>query len=261
MPPCLARVSKVWLKFGDGKHRFLTENICGHICDSTEQRCADCLKPKQIKTQDCRTFDHGLLNGDFTKESHMFDSPWFHMALEKYGPPKANDLQLAMEIQQKARAAASLTAVIVSKPVAPSSSTVEKPKKQKEEKQANETKDTKAPKVKKTATPTEKKPRGKKSTLKDVETVSIPVEENRNVIEVISKADVLIESQEEPQRILNVIRVILRPFQHKGVQYWRDGERDKVYKRASNGKRGAYVGRWDNDIQQIHHDAPDSDDE
>lgn len=258
MPPCLARFSKVWVKFGDGKHRFLQEDMCGKVCDAGMQRCPDCSKAKQTKTQDVRTFDHGLINGDFTKESHMFDSPWFHTALEKYGAPKPEDLQLAMEIQRKARAATGVAATVVvevAAPVpvaAPIAAPVELPPVKLKKTRAKKEPTEKKP-------PVEKKPRAKKVTKK--EDIIVPPENPVKAVEVIPPTAAFVETTDDPIQVSDVIRVVLRPFTYNSVRYWRDSERDKVYKRTPEGKRGAYIGRWDSDAQEINKDSPDSDEE
>jgi len=66
--------------------------------------------------------------------------------------------------------------------------------------------------------------------------------------------DSFVESMDEPLEVQDVIQIVLKPFMN---QYWRDEERDKVYKNM-NGKKGAYVGRWDS--EKIV-DCPDSDEE
>jgi hypothetical protein len=265
MPPCLARFSKVWLKFGDGKHRFLTEDICGYVCEEGEQRCKSCLAAKQAKTQDVRTFNHGLLNEDFTKESHMFDSPWFHAAIEKYGEPKAEDLKLAMETQRKARGAASISVSIqtapveIPKPVAvepPMEAVAIAPVKLKAPK-AKADKKPAADKKPKAAADGVKKPRAKKVTTLEV----APEASTPKAVEIIPGTVALVESSDEPLQVKDVIKVVLRPFTHGNAKYWRDEKRDKVYKRTPEGKRGVYVGRWDSDLQEINKDAPDSDEE
>ena len=263
MPPCLARFSKVWLRLGDGKHRFLTEDLCGHVCEVGQTRCSSCLAKKQIKTQDARTFDHGLINGDFTKESHMFDSPWFHAAIEKYGAPKAEDLQLAMETQRKARAAVGVSVSVQVEPtpaltppaapvqIAPVKLKKTTTKKPAEKKAAAEKK---PPAEKKGAA--DKKPRAKKQ-----EVIVVPATPTVKAVEVIPPTATHVETTDEPLQVSDVIQVILRPFTHNSVRFWRDGLRDKVYKRMPDGKRGPYTGRWDSETQEINKEAPDSDEE
>ena len=68
--------------------------------------------------------------------------------------------------------------------------------------------------------------------------------------------DKMVESMDEPIQVESVLRVTLRPFTHNGVSYVRDSDREKIYKRLSNGKI-EYIGRWDG--ESIHKDILDSD--
>jgi hypothetical protein len=93
-------------RFGDGKHRFYFETVCGaKITDATSNLCSACLQLNvQTKTQDVRTFPHGLVSGPYTKESHIFDSPWYLENVKTYGAPLPSSIELAMKSQSNARA-------------------------------------------------------------------------------------------------------------------------------------------------------------
>jgi hypothetical protein len=69
----------------------------------------------------------------------------------------------------------------------------------------------------------------------------------------------LAESMDTPLEIKEVIRVILRPFEHDDTTYWRDTSREKLYKRTAKNTMGEYIGRWDSITKTIVRDAPDSD--
>ena len=56
----------------------------------------------------------------------------------------------------------------------------------------------------------------------------------------------MIETMDEPLEVKEVITVVLRPFTYGSNIYWRDEEREKIYMNM-NGKKGAYVGRWNSD--------------
>lgn len=277
---CLARYSTIWLKFGDGKHRFLLEDMCGKACEEGENVCEACSRPKQRKTQDVRTFDHGLLTGFYTPESHMFDSPWFHSALEKYGEPKAEDLEKAMETQRKARG--KVKGLLDTPGLATVSSSIDKTPEVIPETNQKPKPDTK-PKAKRTSTkqqesenqsitpetnhePKEAPKKERKKPVRQPKTAvvaniqPIPVVENTpKAVETIPVSSSLIETTDEPLQVMDVIQIVLKPFTHNKTQYWRETESDKVYKRMPNGKRGAYVGRWDGETQELVKDAPDSD--
>lgn len=61
--------------------------------------------------------------------------------------------------------------------------------------------------------------------------------------------DKMVESMDEPIQVESVLRITLRPFIHNGVSYWRDSDREKIYKRLSSG-RIEYIGRWDGETIQ-----------
>ena len=94
------------MRFGDGKHRFYLESVCGSsISDPTSNLCAHCTGVvQQTKTQDVGTFPHGLVTGPYTKESHLYDSPWYLAKVGTYGTPSSTDIELAKMAQAKARA-------------------------------------------------------------------------------------------------------------------------------------------------------------
>ena len=68
--------------------------------------------------------------------------------------------------------------------------------------------------------------------------------------------DKMVESMDEPIQVESVLRITLRPFTHNDVAYWRDSDREKIYKRLPNGKID-YIGRWDGEA--IQKGVPDSD--
>jgi hypothetical protein len=105
----------------------------------------------------------------------------------------------------------------------------------------------------KETTPKTPKPRAPRK-LKTVET---PVE---TPVETVPETATHAETMDEPISVSEVIKVILKPFTHKSVDYWRDYETEKLYKRLAKGK-GPYVGRWDSELEQINTEAPDSDGE
>lgn len=236
--PCLARYTTVKdkLYFGDGKHRFYMERCCGA---PTEGTCPKCLVKNQIKVQDCRTFDHGVVDGPYPAKSQLYDSPYYHAGVAKYGAPNATDLEKAIEAQRMARGG--------KKPVesAPEPNQVEAKKKMVADK----------PKPKKEKTEGEK-PKPKSRAKKEVVPVLVPpVEEAKPLVKL---PDAPMESMDDPLPVTEVIKVVLKPFTIGQTTYWRDGEREKLYKKEG-GKKGPYVGRWDHFTQSIIRDAPDSD--
>ena len=54
--------------------------------------------------------------------------------------------------------------------------------------------------------------------------------------------------------------ISLVPFEVNETNYFRDRKKDKLYKNTK-GSIGHYVGRWDPDMESIHTEVPDSDEE
>jgi hypothetical protein len=232
--PCLARITDETLKlpFGDEKHYFYMENVCGNGCDT--DLCNKCISKSTTNVQGSRKFDHGLVNGVYTSVTHIFDSPWYLKKVGTYGQPSKEILEQAMEAQKKARDGKKVSAMHSSS----SSSSLS------------------------SASASTKKPAPRKKAVAQVTSVasSNVVEQlNHPVIQKLSSDTKQIESTDEPIRLEGVTRVVIRPFTHNDVTYWRDSEREKVYRRMKDGRRGEYLGRWNSRLEQIVKDAPDSD--
>ena len=226
--PCISRITSESLKvhFGDEKHWFYLESACGDGCE--DRICSKCLVKTKTNVQGSRKFDHGCVDGPYTVASHIFDSPWYHKALKTYGAPKEDILLKAMETQKKARGG---------KKIAEPKETTPKDTKPKE------------------AKPKDIKP--KSSRKLKVKAVETPLE---TPVETVPETATHAETMDEPISVLEVIKVILKPFTHKSVDYWRDYETEKLYKRLAKGK-GPYVGRWDSELERVDTEAPDSDGE
>jgi len=246
------------VKFGDGKHRFYLESVCAAAIDQGQRLCNECLnKVAQTKTQDSHTFPHGLVSGSYTKESHMYDSDWYKAKVATYGAPADAILEVAMQAQGLARAGKGIrkpedvtVAVAVAATPAVAVAVVAEPAKKRGRK----------PSEKKETEKKESKPRAPKRAIKALP-IPEPVAQLTNILVPIQQVPLHapVETMDEPIPVSDIIQVILRPFSHNNVRYWRDGERDKVYKRTADGKRGPYVGRWCSQTQSIVSDAPDSD--
>jgi hypothetical protein len=101
---CKKRITNqdLLIRFGDGRHRFYIESVCANPTDS--DLCNYCANlHSQLKTQDVKTFPHGLVTNEYPIESHIFDSPWYHSKVKAYGEPSKEDIVLAMEAQHCAR--------------------------------------------------------------------------------------------------------------------------------------------------------------
>lgn len=269
---CKKRITNQTLlvRFKDGKHRFYLEAVCGEPA-SNGVLCSSCytLKP-QTKTQDVKTFDHGIVGEEYPPTSHIFESPWYTAKVKAYGPPSNEELELAMEARKRAtagtktKAMKDLVAALaktspVQKPVEPVQKvdslqlppvmTPEKTKR--EESTQNES-------TKKSTKP--RAPRKKKDTDQPTNLEVHPeVKVQSNVITTIPETITMAETMDEPIKVNQVLRIILKNFTHNDVSYWRDSEREKLYKKTKDGKKGEYIGRWDSVEHKIVKEAPDSD--
>lgn len=251
---CKKRITnkELQVRFADGKHRFYLESVCGDPV-VTGNLCKYCYSLlAQTKTQDVRTFPHGLVNGKYTDESHIYDSPWYHKKAEAYGPPSSEVIEIAMEAQKKARAGIRIKTL---KDVFTQIASTE----EKETPNSNENSAEKVPvaenkkrvsKPKKTENTTENKTAEETVTLKHIQ-----------VVEVIPKMTEFVESMNDTVVIDKVVKVYLKPFTVGSTKYYRDAEREKLYSITPQQKVGKYVGRWDSEEKRIIKDAPDSDED
>lgn len=261
------------VRFGDGKHRFYLESVCAEPVFEGNL-CRYCLNvTAQTRTQDVKTFPHGLVGCEYPEVSHIFDSPWYHKKVKAYGEPSKADVELAMEAQTKARAGtktksvAELTGAKASDVSLTDTATVPVPTQEAVVEKAIVNEPVKEKKARgrkpKAATEEEKpkKPRAKKAAAAAIlEEKSEPLIENAaNVVATIPPTVTHVESMDDPIVVREIINVCLKPFSHDGSSFWRDQEREKLYKRSKDGKKGEYVGRWDSAGQRIVRDAPDSD--
>jgi len=253
------------VRFGDGKHRFYLETVCGTsikegtLCDYCKTLVV------QTKTQDSGTFPHGLVTGPYTKESHIYDSPWYHSKVGTYGTPTVIDLELAKKAQMIAKTGkkirtipalqadvgnplvATLPTPDVSNPVVPvdilqnTTPVKEIVVAKKEKKGSRKKKDAVLP-----------------STIVETSVLTQLGAVHETVLTSLPKEG-MIESMDTPLEVKTVIKVMLRPFSHGTGTYWRDSGLEKLYKRKSDGSLGEYIGRWDSSSETIVKDVPDSD--
>jgi len=269
------------VRFGDGKHRFYLESVCGLPTLEGMALCEHCrvIQP-QTKTQDVGTFPHGLVSGQYTKESHIYDSPWYLAKVRTYGTPSSTDLELAKMAQTKARAGqktktleslrandtsgsagvASVCIPSTNSPVLPNPNLLG----------TIDASNSPATDVPTNPVGKEKKKRASASSKKKV---SLPVQQDlqsslltqlgavHETVLTSLPAEGMAETMDTPLEVKTVVRIVLRPFTHNDTVYWRDSTLEKVYKRKTDGSLGVYVGRYDSEQDRIVTDAPDSDDE
>lgn len=273
---CKKRITNqsLLVRFKDGKHRFYLEAVCGEPVSNGVVCNSCCTLKSQTKTQDVKTFDHGLVGEEYSPNSHIFDSPWYIAKVKAYGPPSNEELELAMEAKKRAsagiktKAMKDLVAALaksspIQKPIMPIQQVdpIELPSMQ--ESAVKDDKKKSKPKSKKSNDPIKSRvPRKKKESLPSTN-VELQLKENvqENIITKIPPSAKMIETMDEPIKIKQIIKIVLKNFIYNDVTYWRDSERDKLYKKTKDGKKGEYIGYWDSAGQRIVKEAPDSDDE
>ena len=189
-------------------------------CSNTVTSGALCLKCSTRNTtcaQSSKSFNHGSMDEPIPEKSHIFDGSWYKKAMKSYGEPSEDNLKKAVEAKNKARG--DIDSLV--------------------EYLGNMTLE---PVAKKKRVVRVKKP-----------VVGLGVE-STGVITTIP-VDSIVESTDEPLEVQEVIYIVLKPFMND--LYWRDEDRDKIYKN-DGGKKGAYVGRWDS--EKIV-ECPDSDED
>jgi hypothetical protein len=277
------------MRFGDGKHRFYLESVCGSsISDPTSNLCAHCTGVvQQTKTQDVGTFPHGLVTGPYTKESHLYDSPWYLAKVAAYGVPSSNDLEMAKKAQEVAKTGKKIKTIecIVKYessgncgssgntaiPLPTSSNPVLSLESSKLLKVSVATTTTVQEKpIKKKAAPKKKViiiPDVKSDTTSSVLAQLGAIHETivRSIPDTPDTPKIQVETMDTPLEVKTVVRVSLRLFTHStangSATYWRDESLEKLYKRKSDGGLGLYIGRWDSKQETIIEDAPDSDED
>jgi len=268
------------VRFGDGKHRFYLESVCGSSTKDGEVVCDHCRTlPIQTKTQDVGTFPHGLVSGSYTKESHIYDSPWYLAKVGTYGIPSSTDIELAKMAQARARAGKKTRTLeslrandtpgdtpVATTGIPSTSSPVLSNETVHVSTNTSDTSANAAPTKtieKKKRAISKKKPVVLPSMEVDLQQQSILTQlgaVHETVITTVP-TEGMAETMDTPLEVSSVVRIVLRPFVHGQGIYWRDGTTEKVYKRKSDGGLGDYIGRWDSEQEILVHDAPDSDDE
>jgi len=260
---CIARITDdaYTQKFGNGRNNFYIELRCHGTCIRGLDVCLRCAeKSETCKNQMSRKYPHGNVNEPIPEASHIFGGKWYEEHVVKYGKPSEDVLQFALEHQRKARDGFPPLppVVLTTVPSAPSPATVA-PKKR--------SKKLKIPKVEegeeKTEESSTKKPAGKKrATTTPINPYRSLIQANNAPVhkEVSIPTHLETEVEQFDTEGFRIEYVTLKPFEHGGVSYYRDGVKHKLYK-CVNKKVGSYVGRYDAEREEIRTDIPDSDDE
>jgi len=228
---CLSRITdETYVQhFGNGRNKFYVEFRCNLPCISGTDLCLKCTdKSATCKTQTSRRFQHGKVNEPIPDTSHLFGGKWYEQSVKKYGLPADDIIQFAMDHQRDARKG--LESI--------SSQTIVKEEEKEVEKAV---KSKKVPKINPYSSLIQQ------TSPVVYKEVSLPTHIEKQ-IEEVDLDDYDIEF------------VTLKTFELNGTSYFRDYQKNKLYKNIKN-KIGDYVGRYNPNDENIHTDIPDSDDE
>jgi hypothetical protein len=236
---CYGRIcnfEKNRIVFGDGKHIVALEMRCPNKLLEGTKLCPSCHgRPQQGKIQ--TSLLHGLIGEPIPPWSHIFDGEWYRANLKKYGEP--DQAEMAKGKAAQAEANKGIDQLIV--PV------VEAPKKVGEAEKAK-------PKAKR---PYKKKVQSPEAQT-EPQTQTIPQESELQPKKAKVPAQA-IESIETPIDDKEIVKIVVRPFDHDGRQYFIEYNKNKLYSIGKDKRPLAYYGRWDPATQTINVDIHDSD--
>lgn len=228
---CLGRISDYenkFLLFGDEKHKFTLELRCSNSIVEGTKLCSRCHgRPREGRTQTALL--HGLIGEPIPPWSYIFEGPRYWSKVASYGEPDKSTMAKAKAAQAEANNG--IDQVIV--PV------METPKKVGE---------TEKPKVKRASK--------KKVQTAEQQEPQTQEEKPQPQSKVPTQA---VESIEAPIDDKEIIKIIVRPFEHNGRQYFIDYKKNKLYSVGKDKRPLAYYGRWNQETETIDMDFHDSD--
>lgn len=259
---CLGRIIR-WDKTsiayfgGQSRNRFYLESRCNkpvlenHLCE-------DCIQKKNKTENEPRKNHYGLVTEPLPEDCHIFGSKWFESKLKTYGYPSESEMARAKQAQLEARK--DVQAVVVQESVKVETK-VEQPVKSK---RGRKTKTEPIPPPRPPTpqpsppppapppapVPPPPKPTSKRRTKAQVTTA-----------QVLPPKTVLVQAIEVAPKLsdIEVVKIVVRSFQHNDTKYFRDGKKNKLYAVGKDNRPSNYIGRWDPDTETIDTDFPDSD--
>lgn len=250
---CFARIttSETKLAFGAPRHYFFQEGRCKRERTPGREICLKCFERKNKPPKYEQDKWHGLVTEPIPEDSHIFEGAWFESKVTVWGKGTEEDMARAKKAQLEARAGI----LPVSAPVVVPEPVKEAPKRRRVVKKSEAT-STPAP-VPVPETVVAPSPQ-------QVEAPKRKIRKPKVVTTAPAATTVKVQAVESSQPTLTNIEVVtirVRPHEHNGTQYFLDSNKLKLYSRQSNGKPGAYVGRWNPSEETVHKDVPDSDTE
>jgi hypothetical protein len=262
--------------FGDERHKFYLEFRCNRPCIKDMTCCAKCAEKTSTVLQHSRKFDHGNVNEPIPDKSHIFGGNWYEQGVKKWGVPPSEIIEFALKYQKNARGEFVVEQEIHDEPttkkrakpkVAGNDNPVKRAKKPKiapeqETEQTQETQKTEqTQETQKTEQTQQKKKPGPKK-KEDTPYSTIINNTNKLVHKEVSLPTHLESDLDQINTDEYEIEYVrLTQFEANGTTYFRDSNKNKLYKKIKEKGIGAYVGRWNPNTDSIITDIPDSDDE
>jgi hypothetical protein len=220
--------------FGNGKNKFHLELRCPNKSAGGTKLCGRCLdRPTELGKYHS-TLLHGLVGEALPPWSHIFEGDWYKSNLKKYGEPDQAEMAKAKAAQVAANGGESKTA-------------------------ESKTAETKTVVLTQTTTPTttvQPKSTAKSTVKRAPKKTQTDVKPHESAHPVKSQA---IESAETPMDDKEIVKIIVRPFEHNGHNYFLQAKKNKLYTKGKDGRPHKYHGRWNPETETICIDVPDSD--
>ena len=233
--------------FGTTTNRFFFEYRCPNKVEEGEL-CSRCVswKQKGVNKKDPYRAHYGLVTEPIDKDSRFFGSAWFESKVKQYGQPSEDDMARAKKAQETARKDIVVQAppVVVEQPPVKTSKRTRKPK------QAP------AP-VPLPPQPPVPDPEPDPEPPAPPHPPPKPLRKRT----VNPKSTVQIQAIEASPQLtdLEVIKIVVRPFQVNETNYFRDVTKNKLYSVGKDKRPSTYVGRWNPETESIDTEFPDSD--
>jgi hypothetical protein len=272
--PCRVTDATYAQTFADNRHKFYLEFRCNRPCFKDMGACIRCLQ-KTSKLQTSRTFDHGTVQDPIPTASHLYGGTWYEEGVKKWGAPPSEIQEVALRCQMEARTGVAANAFMGIEAIRNAIESKHKDAVTTESKEMPKKASKKPPIIKDvpttvaatvdTAVPVVESPMEpvipKKTRRRP------PITAYSAVLEappVIHKEVVLPTHMEQTMEEIDtegyaIEYVKLKPFAVGGTTYFRDFNKNKLYRRIKESVIGEYVGRYDPDREAIHTEVPDSD--
>jgi len=227
--------------FGNGKNKFHLELRCQGKSVANTKLCGKCLeRPTELGKYHSALL-HGLIGEAPPPWSHVFGGEWYRAKVVTYGEP--DEKEMAKGKAAQAEANKGIDQLIV--PVVEAAKKLGETEKTKTKPKRAYKKKVQSPEAQTQAEP-----------QTQTQTISQESESQPKKAKVPTQA---IESIETPIDDKEIVKIVVRPFDHDGRQYFIDYKKNKLYSVGKDKRPLAYYGRWDPATETIDLDIHDSD--